>query len=153
VKHIAQIPCTIIIPYNYFNLIVPSATIIAAAVGGWWVYIINKANSIRTAKYAFISSILECFEGIYPARIVSNSEIFASLEAAYPKINIAVHKFRFYVPSNMLPTYDNAWKEYEHWYKSTNESNIMVHVFYGKGNDPYKELRDHIESLLYYAKT
>ena len=149
---VAQVPCTVVIPYNYLNLIIPIATIIAAVIGGWWVSRINKANSIRAAKYDFLGSILECFEGVYPSITGSNTEIFTILRNAYPRINVAVHKLRSYIPDSEITGYSKAWEDYEEWYKNTNETSMKVHVFYGEGDCPYKVLCGHIEILLSYAK-
>ncbi|MCG7499355.1 hypothetical protein MHO82_21040 [Vibrio sp. Of7-15] len=148
---VTQVECTVVIPYSYLNLIVPFATIIAAIIGGWWVAKINKANSIRTAKYDFLSSVLVCFEGVYPARAGSNQEIFTVLRSAYPKLNVAVHRFRFYVPASSITSYDDSWNEYEQWYQNNNEQSITVHAFYGEGASPYKKLCEHIKTLLNHA--
>ncbi|MFT7223861.1 MAG: hypothetical protein ACI82Z_001404 [Cellvibrionaceae bacterium] len=139
--------------FKITDLIILSATIIAALIGAFLLLYIHKVNMTREAKSEFISSIYTILEGIYPKGTEHNSRVFQSLKEAQSKLLRAVSIFRFYIPKSNLEKFNETWHNYIQLYRGCTKEANAAHAFYGDGCSPYEKICACIDELLQYAKT
>lgn len=100
---------------TYFPLPGWSIWIISFLTLSVWGLVIYAVRNYFIASREFHDTIRAEFEGLYPTPSKWPSEpirLINILKDKFPRLEIAVHKFRDYLPCFIRPSFDRAWYAY-----------------------------------------
>ena len=131
------------------------ATIVAAIIGGAWIYYVSNNVIIRHAKAKFISNILTILIDLYPINNTTTTVMFKIIKSSYPALSSAIYEFRFHICKCKVLKYNKTWQNYEKWRNEILQSNSETYNLdkaHEKKLPAEKEFHVHIDLLLKFAK-
>lgn len=130
----------------------PTATILAALVGGLLLLRVQRRNAFRLASTKFRTAVTSALKEIYPLPANWPSDIDAYLRERFPSLQAAVAEFRPHVGLMKRRAFDRAWQRFRNAYGRPQDVQVYHHyVGFTDMPEPTKTFQANVDSLLSFA--
>jgi hypothetical protein len=132
--------------------------IFGSFVGAWLGYEFGKLRDKRAVKFKaaidFSDAVLSALSGIYPLDSAWPDDVNHYFRAVFPQMQMAVSRFRPFIPPKRRPEFDAAWNRYRLGDEGREIDVQLYQDYMAFGNNPNakQKLYDNVAALLKFSE-
>jgi len=127
-------------------------------VGAWLGYEFGKLGDKRAAKLKaavdFRDAVHTALSGVYPLASTWPDDVNSYFRAVFPQMQMALSRFRPFIPTKRRPEFDAAWNRYRLGNEGREIDVQLYHHYMAFGSNPNarQKLYDNVTALLKFAE-